>query len=263
MLNTDNTLFTLPESETTTDDVLVSESIKQTLSNKKFKDSNNNEYAIDEIPKLNTENTFTANIKVPSITLNNTDLQTTLNNCAKLNASNTFTGKLETTQTTPNNALGDNLKAVIRDFIYPVGAVYISFVKTSPATLFGGTWEQITDRFLYCANSAGTTKGSSTHTHNNTVSIKNASHTLTINQIPSHNHSFKPCMSPINHQNNSKTESKTQASDPGSWWCNNYNYVDNTGGGQGHTHNNTVSITNASGDSMPPYITCYCWQRKA
>jgi len=91
MLNTDNTLFTLPESETTTDDILVSENAEQTLSNKKFKDNNNNEYTIDEIPKLNKENIFTATLSAPSITLNNTDLQTTLNNCAKLDVSNTFT----------------------------------------------------------------------------------------------------------------------------------------------------------------------------
>ena len=89
--STTRTLFTLPNSETITDDVLVSENIEQTLSNKKFKDNNNNEYTIDDIPKLNTANTFTANIKVPSITLNNTDLQTTLNNCAKTNTANTFT----------------------------------------------------------------------------------------------------------------------------------------------------------------------------
>lgn len=31
---------------------------------------------------------------------------------------------------------------------YPVGAVYISFVSTSPASLFGGEWTQIKDRFL-------------------------------------------------------------------------------------------------------------------
>jgi hypothetical protein len=31
----------------------------------------------------------------------------------------------------------------ITDFIYPVGSVYMSMVNTSPATLFGGTWERI------------------------------------------------------------------------------------------------------------------------
>ena len=34
------------------------------------------------------------------------------------------------------------------DMIYPVGSIYMSVSNTSPETLFGGTWEQIKDRFL-------------------------------------------------------------------------------------------------------------------
>ena len=84
------TLFTLPSSERT-NDILVSENINQTLSNKKFKDSNGNEYTIDNIAKLNTSNTFTGTLTAPSITLNGNDLTTTLSNCAKLDTANTFT----------------------------------------------------------------------------------------------------------------------------------------------------------------------------
>ena len=35
--------------------------------------------------------------------------------------------------------------------IYPVGSIYMSVSGTSPATLFGGTWEQIQERFLLSA----------------------------------------------------------------------------------------------------------------
>lgn len=31
------------------------------------------------------------------------------------------------------------------DLVYPVGAIYLSVDATSPASLFGGTWEQILD----------------------------------------------------------------------------------------------------------------------
>ena len=34
---------------------------------------------------------------------------------------------------------------------YPVGSIYMSVNSTSPATLFGGTWQRIQDRFLLCA----------------------------------------------------------------------------------------------------------------
>lgn len=32
--------------------------------------------------------------------------------------------------------------------VYPIGSIYMSTDNTSPASLFGGTWEQIKDRFL-------------------------------------------------------------------------------------------------------------------
>lgn len=68
----------------------------------------------------------------------------------------------------------------IADLIYPVGSIYMNVNSTSPATLFGGTWEQLKDRFLLGAGdsyAAGDTGGS-------------ASHTLTTDEMPSHNHTF-------------------------------------------------------------------------
>lgn len=48
------------------------------------------------------------------------------------------------------------------DKIYPIGSIYMSINSTSPATLFGGTWTQLKDRFLLGAGSTysnGTTGG--------------------------------------------------------------------------------------------------------
>ena len=58
--------------------------------------------------------------------------------------------------------------------IYPVGAIYASANSTSPASLFGGNWTQITNAALRGATGVGYT-GSDTHT-------------LTTNEIPSHSH---------------------------------------------------------------------------
>lgn len=48
----------------------------------------------------------------------------------------------------------DNTMNNIFDLVYPVGAIYISAVSTSPATLFGGTWVQLKSRFIYATGNA-------------------------------------------------------------------------------------------------------------
>lgn len=51
---------------------------------------------------------------------------------------------------------------------YPVGAIYMSVNSTSPASIFGGSWTQLQNRFLLGAGSSysnGATGGSATHTH--------------------------------------------------------------------------------------------------
>ena len=57
---------------------------------------------------------------------------------------------------------------------YPIGSIYLSVNNTSPASLFGGTWEKIQDRFLLASGSSyslGETGGSANavvvkHSHN-------------------------------------------------------------------------------------------------
>lgn len=115
---------------------------------------------------------------------------------------------------------------------YPVGSVYISTVSTSPAQLFGGSWEQLQNRFLLGAGSsytAGSTGGSSTHT-------------LTIDEMPSHNHwgVYRPNWYP-----HGDTGQASGISDGSS---NNQLYTDNEGGGKAH-------------NNMPPYLVVYMWKR--
>lgn len=63
----------------------------------------------------------------------------------------------------------------LTDLTYPVGAIYQSTASTSPASLFGGSWSQITSRFLYNTTFSTGTGGES-------------SHTLTESEMPSHSH---------------------------------------------------------------------------
>lgn len=47
---------------------------------------------------------------------------------------------------------------------WPVGSYYMANNSTSPATLFGGTWERIEGRFLYGCAASGTVGATGTHT---------------------------------------------------------------------------------------------------
>ena len=145
----------------------------------------------------------------------------------------------------------------IRDFIYPVGAVYISVNNVSPETIFGGTWEQIQDTFLLAAGS--------TYTAGNTGG--EATHTLTTDEIPAHTHGSKTLTGTMNplawatSASESGIVSGTQlhvdrVGNSGSNWgdrqytINATHEHDSVGGGQAH-------------NNMPPYLVVYMWKRTA
>lgn len=98
----------------------------------------------------------------------------------------------------------DELKALILDYTYPVGSIYISANSTSPATLFGGTWSMIKDKFILLAGDtyrAGSTGGE-------------ASHKLTIDEMPRHNHT----QNPHNHTQDAHNHSQNPHSHSGGDW---------------------------------------------
>lgn len=161
------------------------------------------------------------------------------------------------------------------DKVYPIGAIYMSTNETNPSTLFGGVWERIKDKFLLCAGDTytnGTVGGNESHNHTT------SDHTLTINEIPSHNHSG------TTSSNGSHTHSAKgywrfasgastnaqgmaytlQSDDPISTSTpilNSGNHThtittDLKGGGNSHNHGNTNYSSN-----MPPYLAVYVWKR--
>ena len=114
---------------------------------------------------------------------------------------------------------------------YPVGAYYLSNSSSSPSSLFGGTWQSVTSRFLYCSSSI-TTGGEN-------------SHTLTVNEMPSHSHTNNTYA----YRNGAQygwLDNKTGSNIS-------YSKIDNTWAtGGGASHNN-----------MPQYRTCFAWYRTA
>lgn len=137
--------------------------------------------------------------------------------------------------------------------LYRVGDIYITTNSTSPAALFGGTWEQIKDRFLLGAGDsymAGSTGGEATHTltqaeladHTHILRMEYPSGTYTFGQWETYFKYFSQA-SPLIVE---PWQADTSIA----------GYVYNTGGIKnttaGQPHNN-----------MPPYLTVYMWRRVA
>lgn len=136
------------------------------------------------------------------------------------------------------NALKDSIekaKTEILLSVYPVGSVYIGTADINPALLFGGRWERIKDKFLLACGdtySAGDEGGEATHT-------------LIVEEMPSHNHSitYRDTYSTIDVQRIAVSAGDTDIVTT--------DIVTNETGGNG-AHNN-----------MPPYLAVYVWKRKS
>lgn len=125
---------------------------------------------------------------------------------------------------------------------YPVGSLYWSSNATSPASIFGGTWTQIKDKFILTVGS----------TYANGATGGAATHTLTVSQMPSHRHMFYIDLTKTVNVPAYNMYFKTTAfsiSDTAVARANE-NGMTNTGSGQAH-------------NNMPPYIAKYCWERTA
>lgn len=83
------------------------------------------------------------------------------------------------------SALGEGLKELLTDHIYPVGSYFITESKdfntiSKVQAHFGGTWVQVTGTFLY---------GSTNATNSGTASqAGEMTHVLTTAEMPSHTH---------------------------------------------------------------------------
>lgn len=122
----------------------------------------------------------------------------------------------------------------------------MSVNSTNPNQLFGGTWQQITGRFLYCTNNSKELGGSDT----------TGSTVLDVNQIPSHQHMGR------NYSHNwnagisippGRSYAVSYGGTSGQWAYSAGNYIHSseinemvetgvTGGGQGHTSTKFSSV---------------------
>ena len=130
------------------------------------------------------------------------------------------------------------------DQVYPVGSIYITVNATNPSVLFGGTWEQLKGKFLVGVDSSDTDFETSEKTGGEKT------HTLTVDEMPSHNHLLygspygsanwvEEGVQRVKYDVDKKTASNTYTLAQPVW---------NTGDSQAH-------------NNLPPYMTVYMWKR--
>lgn len=121
------------------------------------------------------------------------------------------------------------------DYLHPVGSVYQSSDSTSPAELFGGTWEKIKDRFLLAAgdsHAAGSTGGEEEHI-------------LTAAEMANHTHGYN-----YTGQSDATGTGAIKIVSPGST-------------ANAYTGEATSSCGGQAHNNMPPYLAVYTWRRTA
>lgn len=124
---------------------------------------------------------------------------------------------------------------------WPIGSIYMTVSNTRPESLFGGTWERISERFLLGASSsypAGSTGGESAHT-------------LTQSELPNYSLSVANGSNVIRSKTGSSADAYVQTQSSG-WGIPNWESktVTVASGGSGKAHNN-----------MPPYLSVWIWKR--
>lgn len=134
---------------------------------------------------------------------------------------------------------------------YPVGSIYMSVSSTDPSTLFGGSWEQIQDKFLLASGSsygAGTTGGSA-----DAVVVKHL-------HQPSTGDGFNAYMSGTVERVRLGTSTASSARYA---IVGKKNASNADASGLRYAGSTDYTGVSGAGKNMPPYLAVYVWKRTA
>ena len=192
----------------------------------------------------------------------------------------TSTGSIEEIEL-EQTLYGLTVKEIMNE-IYPIGSIYTSTTDTNPSEKFGGVWERYAEgKTLIGVNESDTsfntvekTGGSKSinlaHSHTvNSHTHETQDHTLTIDEMPSHNHE-SPILGSVAYYigiDGSDGEEPYSVFASGSRYTRTY-YSKYTGGDQPHNHGTTTASSpgtnsklSSSQSILNPYITVYMWKR--
>ena len=130
-----------------------------------------------------------------------------------------------------SDELKNVIKQVVLDTYYPIGRTYITMGGEDPNKTIGGTWVKIYGGYLYGAKSSlGSTNYSGCGAQSTTLSI---------DQIPTHDHTFYYTTNSDGFASGKSVSARSSASNNiqknGDYTF--YSWTQTSGGGQGHTHN--------------------------
>lgn len=185
--------------------------------------------AIDTVLDANSNNPI-ANSGVAGVML------TTLNEVNAVTQSGTIVDSLALKQLA---TIVTNLQTTVNNYwktVFPIGYTFITTDSNfNPNTSFGGTWVRIQDRFLLASG----------NTYTNGETGGEATHTLTIDEMPSHTH--EPISLAYGNPNTAPQGLNYAENGVGKQ---SKGWLSSAGGGKPH-------------NNMPPYLTVMMWKRTA
>lgn len=185
--------------------------------------------AIDTVLDANSNNPI-ANSGVAGVML------TTLNEVNAVTQSGTLVDSLALKQLA---TIVTNLQTTVDNYwktVFPIGYTFITTDSNfDPNTSFGGTWVRIKDRFLLASGD----------TYKNSTTGGEATHTLTIDEMPSHTH--EPISLAYGNPNTAPQGLSYAENGVGKQTK---GWISSAGGGKPH-------------NNMPPYLAVMIWKRTA
>lgn len=271
--NTDDIALLKTQEQTSADDIARLKSDVSTNQSSISKNTQN----IANVSKKATQNANAISSAQSSIRKNRdgittlrTDVDTLKANVAT-NTQDIATLKSNAGSSSSSSSGGGASVSEIMNKIYPVGSIYMTTADVDPATIFGGTWERIKDRFLLAAGED--------HAPGETGGAEYVQ--LTLNEIPNHEHNE---MYASKRKSYDEEGTEIQIIPPQATYPNNeaYHVVVQKGGveswNEAHDYHtgwarpqkgptwdeDDTDIVQARGrehENMPPYLAVHCWQR--